>query len=298
VNAISIKGLTLRYGQRRGIENIDLSVKGGEIFGFLGPNGAGKSTTIRILMGLLRANNGEASIRGFDCWSCSAQLKQIIGYLPGDLRLYPWLTASNALQIVSEIRRNSDVKIEGSRLLERFELEANLPVRKMSRGMRQKLGIVLAFAHKPCVLILDEPTSGLDPLMCEVLYRCLKEAAASGTTVFFSSHTLSEVELLCERVAIVRSGRIIADETLQVLRSHSRRAVTVRFSPIFESKKLPVPPFLEIIERSDFVWRGELIGSTQQLVKWAAEVDLQDLEVGPPSLESLFRRYYAQEEIE
>jgi ABC-2 type transport system ATP-binding protein len=292
VDAISIKGLTLRYGQRRGVEDIDLNVKAGEILGFLGPNGSGKSTTIRILMGLLRANSGSARIQGLECWSQSAEIKKIVGYLPGDVRLYPWFTANRALQIVSEIRGSQAVKLEGYRLLERFQLEANVPVRKMSRGMRQKLGIVLALAHKPSMLILDEPTSGLDPLMCDVLYRYLKEVAAEGATVFFSSHTLSEVEMLCERVAIIRSGRIIADEMLEVLRSHSRRAVTLRFPHQSEFKALSVPPFLNIFDRGDFVWRGELLGTPQQLLKWAVEIDLQDLEVASPSLESLFHSYY------
>jgi ABC-2 type transport system ATP-binding protein len=296
MDAISIQQLSLHYGPRRGIEDVDLSVNAGEIFGFLGPNGAGKSTTIRILMGLLRANSGAAKIQGLDCWSQSAEIKRRVGYLPGDVRLYPWLTANNALQIVSEIRNSAGVKIAGNQLLERFQLETDVPVRKMSRGMRQKLGIVLALAHQPSVLILDEPTSGLDPLMCEELYRCLKEAAATGATVFFSSHTLAEVELLCERVAIVRAGKIIADEKLEVLRGHSRRAVTLRFARGFEACNLEVPPFLELTEQSNSVWRGELVGTTPQLVKWAAALELQDLEVGPPSLESLFRRYYSPQE--
>jgi ABC-2 type transport system ATP-binding protein len=296
MDAISIKEVSLNYGQRRGVENINLTVRPGEIFGFLGPNGAGKSTTIRILMGLLRANSGAAKIRGLDCWSQSAEIKQRVGYLPGDVRLYPWLTANRALQIVSEIRNSSGVKTIGNQLLERFQLETDVPVRKMSRGMRQKLGIVLALAHQPSVLILDEPTSGLDPLMCEEIYRCLKEAAATGATVFFSSHTLAEVELLCERVAIVRAGKIIADEKLEVLRGHSRRSVTLRFSRDFEATNLEVPPFLELTEQSNSIWRGELLGTTPQLVKWAAALELQDLEVGPQSLESLFRRYYSPQE--
>jgi ABC-2 type transport system ATP-binding protein len=292
MDAISITEVSLNYGQRRGVENINLTVRPGEIFGFLGPNGAGKSTTIRVLMGLLRANHGKAKILNLDCWNESADIKRQVGYLPGDVRLYSWMTGKHALQISSEIRQSQDVNREGQQLLKRFQLEPNVPVSKMSKGMRQKLGIVLALAHRPSVLILDEPTSGLDPLMCEELYRCLREATTSGATIFFSSHTLAEVELLCERVAIVRAGRMIADEKLEVLRSHSRRSVTIRFKRDFGLSKQAVPAFLELSEQSNSVWRGELVGTTPQLIKWAAELELQDLEVGPPSLDSLFRRYY------
>ncbi len=296
MEVLSAQQLTRNYGQRRGIEAVDLSVNAGEIFGFLGPNGAGKTTTIRILLGLLRPSHGVARILGLDCWSQSAFIKQQVGYLPGDVRLYPWFTGKNALKIVGDIRGQDDVRQRGRALLERFQLGENVPVRKMSRGMRQKLGIVLALAHNPRLLILDEPTSGLDPLMCDELYRCLHEAAAVGTTVFFSSHTLSEVELLCERVAIVRAGRIVADETMAALRRRAQRAVTLRFLPNSGSETLQPPDFLEIEDRTELVWRGEITGPTSQLVAWAARQPLEDLEISPPSLESLFRRYYQPRE--
>jgi ABC-2 type transport system ATP-binding protein len=296
VKAINIQQLSRHYGQRRGIEDVNLSVHAGEIFGFLGPNGAGKTTTIRILMGLLHANSGVATIQGLDCWSHSAEIKRSVGYLPGDVRLYPWMTGKNALAIVGDIRGRALIEDSGRELLERFQLDDNVPVRKMSRGMRQKLGLVLALAHRPQLLILDEPTSGLDPLMCDELYRYLREAAASGTTVFFSSHTLSEVELLCERVAIVREGRIVAAESIDVLRRKSRRSVTLRFLPGVNVEHGEPPDFLEITDRTSSIWRGELTGTTPQLVAWAAGQPLEDLEVSPPSLESLFRRYYTAED--
>lgn len=292
MEVLKLQGLSKNYEQRRGIEGINLSVNGEEIFGFLGPNGAGKTTTIRILLGLMRPSQGTAKILGHDCWSESALIKQQIGYLPGDLRLYPWFTGKNALKIVSEVRGQSEVRQRGSALMEQFQLDENVPVRKMSRGMRQKLGIVLALAHRPKLLILDEPTSGLDPLMCDELYRTLREAAATGTTVFFSSHTLSEVESLCERVAIVRAGQIVADEKIEALRQNAHRTVMIRFRSNTDMAGMQLPNFLKIEQRTNYVWRGELTGTVSELVAWAAGQPLDDLELCPPSLESLFHAYY------
>jgi ABC-2 type transport system ATP-binding protein len=266
VDVISIDQVTRSYGRRRGIEEVTLSVKPGEIFGFLGPNGAGKTTMIRILLGFLRPGSGTARILDLDCWSQSA--------------------------IVQEVRGRHEILLRGRELLDRFQLDDTVPVRKMSRGMRQKLGIVLALAHNPRLLILDEPTSGLDPIVCEELYRCLREVANAEATVFFSSHTLSEVELLCERVAIVRAGRLVADESMESLRRRAHRVVTLHFQRDFDATSLRQPDFLEIKERSPHLWRGELTGSAHELVIWAAKVPLTDFEVGPPPLEGLFRSYY------
>lgn len=292
---ISTNHLVRHYGRRRGIEDVNLQVGEGEVFGFLGPNGAGKTTTIRILLGLMRASVGSARVFGLDCWSQSPAIKQQVGYLPGDLRLYPWFTGKNSLQVVAEVRGADSVRTHGFRLLDRFQLDPNVPVRKMSRGMRQKLGIVLALAHEPKLVILDEPTSGLDPLMCLELYSCLREVAAQGTTVFFSSHTLSEVELLCERVAIVRAGRIVADEKLAELRRHARREVMVRFQTA-EAAASAVPDFLDVDHRHNLEWRGALVGTPTEFVCWAATQPLEDLSLSPPSLESLFHSYYQDAE--
>ncbi len=291
MNAIATDRLSLSYGKRTGIEGVDLQVPQGEIFGFLGPNGAGKTTTIRILLGLLKPSQGSAQIFDQDCWSQSAKIKQGIGYLPGDLRLYPWFTGRRALRIVSSVR-GKDLSVQGQELLERFQLDGNVPVRKMSRGMRQKLGIVLALVHEPQLVILDEPTSGLDPLMCDELYCCLRELTSAGATVFFSSHTLSEVELLCNRVAIVRGGKIIADETMDALRKRVHRSVVLRYRDAEVAARIVMPEFLQLEQRSDNVCRCLLTGTTPQLIAWAAEQPLEDLSVSPPSLESLFRRFY------
>jgi ABC-2 type transport system ATP-binding protein len=294
VNVINTENLSRHYGRRVGVEAVDLAVPEGEIFGFLGPNGAGKTTTIRLLLGFLRPSAGRARVFGLDCWRQSKLVKRDVGYLPGDLRLYPWMTLESALKIIGAVR-GIDLAKAGRALAERFRLETKLRVRKMSRGTRQKLGLVMALAHEPRLLVLDEPTSGLDPLIRQELTACLRERAACGHTVFFSSHTLSEVEQLCDRVAIVRDGRIVADQTLQAMRRRARRSVTLEFADAASAGRIETPRFLAVTSRSDRRWSCELVGGTGELVRWAAQQPLEDIAIGPPDLESLFRRYYQNE---
>lgn len=291
MSVITTKALSKRYGRRVGIDGVDLEIKEGEVFGFLGPNGSGKTTTIRVLLGFLRATGGRAAVFGLDCWRDSPRIKRRTGYLPGDLRLYPWMTAATALRIFSRVR-GVDIRGSGADLVDRFGLEAHLPVRKMSRGMRQKLGLILTLAHQPQLAILDEPTSGLDPLMRQQLAACLREFASQGRTIFFSSHTLSEVEQICDRVAIVRQGRIVADETLDALRSRASRSVVVVFEDTTAAEAIEPPAFLSVQQCGGRRWRCELTGSPRDLVRWAAAQPIEDLAVGEPDLDSLFRRFY------
>ncbi len=293
-DVIAIADLTRRYGARRGVESINLAIPPGVIFGFLGPNGAGKTTTIRVLLGFLRATSGQARIFDQDCWACSAQLKRDVGYLPGDLRLYPWMTLRSAIRISGRIR-GVDLTKGGHELAKRFELDTELAVRKMSRGTRQKFGIILALAHRPKLLILDEPTTGLDPLMQDELARILRERALAGTTVFFSSHTLSEVETLCDRVAIVRAGRVVADELVSSLRSRAQRTVTLLYADSSRAQQAQPPAFLRMLERTGRLLRCELHGPAKPLVEWAATQTLEDITIGPPDLESIFRSFYLDE---
>lgn len=283
--------LSRRYGRRVGIDNVNLEIGEGETFGFLGPNGAGKTTAIRVLLGFLRPSGGSASILGRDCWRQSCQIKRDIGYLPGDLRLYSWMTGTTALAIIGKIR-GLDLRAEGAALAERFGLEMNVGVRRMSKGMRQKLGLILALAHRPRLLILDEPTSGLDPLMQDELARCLRERALAGATVFFSSHTLGEVENLCDRVAVVRQGRIIADESLHSLRARARRTVKILFADRETAEQAVLPAFIKLERRDGALCVGELEGPTPPLLHWAAQQAIDDFSVSPPDLESVFRNYY------
>lgn len=288
--------LTRRYGQRVGVEGVDLALEQGSLFGFLGPNGAGKTTTIRLLLGFLRPTAGEASVFGLDCWRDSHRIKRDVGYLPSDLRLHAWMTGERALRVLGRIR-GEDLSVEGHSLAERFELEMDVRVRAMSRGTRQKLGIVLALAHRPKLLILDEPTGGLDPLMQDELARTLRGLAAEGHTVFFSSHTLSEVESTCERVAIVRRGRIVADETLADLRRRARRRVTITFRDPAAADAAAPPALLTLDERSGRTWTGELAGEAGPLREWLAAQPIEDFVVSPPDLETLFRSFYREERV-
>lgn len=292
MSVIETDSLTMSYGARRGIRDVSLSVNPGEIFGFLGPNGAGKSTTIRLLCGFLKASSGSARILNHDCWQDSTTVRQQIGYVSGDVRLYPWLTLNRALQFVGEVRQ-TDIQTYGRELAQRFRLEPDLLVRKMSRGNRQKVALVLALAHRPQLAILDEPTSGLDPLMQDVLTECLREMAEDGRTVFFSSHTLSEVEALCARVAIVREGSIVACEDIEQLRRRAPRVAHVTFDSEESARTAEWPDFVRFQNRFGNVCHLHMDGTATRLAAWAAQQPIADLDISPPSLEAVFRRYYS-----
>ena len=291
MSVLTTENLCKSYGTRRGIRNVSLSLKEGEIFGFLGPNGAGKSTTIRLLLGFLRPSHGTAEIFGMDCWNSTAVIKRDVGYVAGDVRLYPWLTARRAVSIVSAVRQR-DLQDDVEQLADRFQLEYDLPVRKMSRGNRQKLALVMALAHRPKLVILDEPTSGLDPLMQDTLAECLREMSDAGHTVFFSSHTLNEVETLCDRVAIVRDGRIVADERLESLKQRAPRSITLTYDSAELAAECRVPEFAQETQRSANEVHFRLNGSATELTRWAGQQPIADISIGRPNLESLFRDYY------
>ncbi|MCH8824290.1 MAG: ABC transporter ATP-binding protein [Planctomycetes bacterium] len=296
MSVVVTNNLTKRYGRRVGIEDVSITVGQGEVFGFLGPNGSGKTTTIRLLLGLLRPTSGESSIFDLDCWRATKQIKEDIGYLPGDLRLYANSTGRDMLRVFGAIR-GRDLLTFGNVLADRFELEMNVSVRRMSRGMRQKLGLIIALAHKPKLIILDEPTASLDPLMQEQLMQLLREFASDGHTVFFSSHTLSEVERLCDRVAIVREGKIVADESLATLKALAKRDVTIKWKL---GTDIPdVPNFLDLYQSAnkDHLWQATLDGSVNELLDWLHGRGYDDFAVGHPDLESLFRRFYEKERV-
>lgn len=288
MSVIEIESLSRSYGRRRGIESISFSVPQGTVFGFLGPNGAGKTTAIRVLVGLLRPSAGSARIRGLDCWRDSRAIKADLGYMPGDVRLQPWLDGAQALAIWGQIRRRP-LTAYGRELAEMFDLDLSVKVRNMSRGMRQKLGLILALAHRPQLLILDEPTVTLDPLMQAAVQKLLREMAVQGHTILFSSHTLGEVDQLCDRVAMIRQGRIVANESLATLRRRAGHRVTIRWA---DAAAVTPPPFLTLDSQGGAVWTGMLSGPVEPLVRWLAERSIEDLAIGPPDLETLFRGFY------
>ncbi|MBI1826267.1 MAG: ABC transporter ATP-binding protein [Planctomycetes bacterium] len=290
MNVIHVEKLTKRYGARLAVNDISFNVPKGSLFGFLGPNGSGKTTTMRIMLGLLKSTTGTARVFDRDPWRAGRSIKADMGYLPGDLRLYPWLNGEIAVSLFGKMR-GRDLREEGGRLLKSFDLDPRVRVRNMSRGMKQKLGIILALAHQPSLLILDEPTSSLDPLMQACLYDELRKRVANGCTVFLSSHSLNEVEALCDQVVILREGRVVADATIESLRRRARRRIKLIWKD--GSQAPPVPAtIMEITERRSGEWSGILIGPADEFIRWAASQPIADLSIHDPDLATLFQEFY------
>ena len=243
---IRTDGLTKDYGRVRGLDSLTLEVQEGEVVGFLGPNGSGKTTTIRLLLDLIRPTRGSASVGGFDCQRQSLQARRLIGYLPGEMPVYPELSGEAYLWYLGRLGAEPPDPDTVLRLLNRFEIGASdrkRRLRDLSHGMKRKLGIVSALMARPKVAILDEPTGGLDPLMIEAFAETLAELKRGGrSTVFLSSHVLSEVEHTCDRVAVIRDGRLAAVQTIAGIREALPRRVTVRHSPAPRSGLYPTPP--------------------------------------------------------
>ena len=220
---LDVQSLTKSYGPNRGVRDVTFDVAEGEVFGFLGPNGAGKTTTIRLIMGFLRPDSGHATVAGLDCWKDSVAVKRLVGYLPGEMALDPGLTGGQLLEYFANLRNRATPGTVDpayvARLVERFGLDPSRKFRQYSHGNKQKVGLIQAFMHRPRLLLLDEPTSGLDPLNQQEFARLVGETRAEGRTVFLSSHILSEVEALCDRVAIIREGQLVHVGTLASLRA-------------------------------------------------------------------------------
>jgi ABC-2 type transport system ATP-binding protein len=265
----------------------------GQLCGFLGPNGAGKTTSIRILFDLIRPSAGNARVLGLDCQREGVKARRQMGYLPGDLRLYEGLTGEQTLRLFAGIRGEPDIPRFGRELCERLSLAADQRVGELSKGNRQKLGLVLALTHRPLVLVLDEPTSGLDPLVQVDVEAILRGLAEDGHTVFFSSHVLSEVERMCERVVIIRGGRIVAQENVESLRSRTLHLLEVTFAA-------PVPegafqmPGVEEVSREGHTVRLQVTENLDALLKAVARYPVLDLRTEQPSLEDVFLAYYRQ----
>ena len=293
---IATERLTKRYEATVALDGLDLELGEGGMVGFIGPNGSGKTTTIRLLLGLLRPTAGTARIFGRNCWSESARIAEDVGYLPGDLRLYGTMNGRQLLRIFGLVRRK-DLTGPGRQLAEAFDLDLELRVSAMSRGTRQKLGVVLAVAHEPRLLILDEPTNGLDPVMQDVLKDYLRGMARRGHTIFFSSHSLSDVEKLCDRVIIMRRGRVVIDTTLDDLRARARREVRIWWRRGQEAAPEGPPPGLEVVERSAGRWVCRLSRPVEPLLAWlvtGAKAPIDDVTIAPPDLENIFQEYYRE----
>jgi ABC-2 type transport system ATP-binding protein len=290
MDAVVTSELCKRYGRRTVLQHVNLRVPGGSLFGFLGPNGAGKTTTLRILLGLLRADGGAALIHGRDAWRDGPRVRADIGYLPGDVRFYPHMNGQATLDFLGAGRGGADAA-EIERLAGLFELDLRVRVRHYSRGMFQKLGLIQAMMHRPRLLVLDEPTLALDPLMRHALYGELQRFAAEGRTILFSSHTLSEVEQLCDHVAILRDGRVIEQNRIDVLRGRAVRHVEIVFP---EDEGGTPPAGMHVARRVEGRLEGTWKGDIQPLLDWLSRARVTDVIIAPPSLEDLFLAYYAE----
>ena len=291
--AISVERLTKSYGERRGVVDLSFEVAAGEVFGYLGPNGAGKTTTIRTLLDLIRPTSGSITVLGRDSRRDGVELRRHAGYVPGEPALYDRLTGRETLHYFGALRGGLDrAYVDG--LLERFAVEADRPLGTLSRGNKQKVVLVQAFAHRPDVLVLDEPTSGLDPLMQQEFNALVRETAAEGRTVFLSSHVLSEVQHVADRVAIVRDGSLVAVEDVAALHRRAVREVEARLAA-----PPPADAFAGIPGVRDVTVDGLLVrlvaeGSIDPLVKALARLEVVDLRSREPDLEDVFLSYYGR----
>jgi ABC-2 type transport system ATP-binding protein len=284
---IETRGLTKYYGKTRGIENLTMEVESGEIFGYLGPNGAGKTTTIRTLLGFLKPTGGEARVLGTDIEEDIVEIKRQVGYVPGDLSLYGGLTGREFLDFFSSLKGSDEDLLDV--LLERFQVPLDREIQGYSRGMKQKVAIIQAFMNDPELVIMDEPTAGLDPLMQETVYEFLREQKERGRTVFFSSHILSEVDKICDRVGIVREGKLVALEDIQSLKDKRGKRVRVKIEGDPRSFEGPKDTSTED-EWIEFVVEDDINPWIRELAKF----NVLDLEVENFSLEDIFMRYYEE----
>lgn len=297
VPAIELRGVVKDYGQVRALRGIDLSVEAGQIFGFLGPNGAGKTTTIRLLLDLIRPTAGTAHVLGLDAQRESLEVRRRVGYLPGDLRLYEGMRGHDFLDLVDSFRPDKRDLAYRQRLLERLELDPSLTIRTLSKGNKQKMGLVQALMHRPELLVLDEPTSGLDPLIQLEVAQLLEEAVADGRSVFFSSHVLSEVERLSHTVAIIRSGSLVAVEDIARLKGRSVHILEVTFAEPPPADLFALPGVRELRRDGNTV-HVQSRDSLDAVIKAIGRHQVVDLRTEQPSLEEIFLAYYSGTESE
>lgn len=290
--AIELTGLTKSYGPHRGIEDIDLEVLPGRAFGFLGPNGAGKSTTMRILLDFHRATRGRAVVLGFDCRSEAMDVRRRTGYLSGDIAFHERLTGIEQLEWLGRLRGGvSTGRI--NELAERLGLDTTRTIAELSTGNRQKVGLVQAFMHEPDLLILDEPTSGLDPLVQHTFQEMVRETAASGRTVFLSSHIIGEIERTCDEVAIIREGKLVTVESIDHLRERSLRQVTITFDADVDAAEFETLPGVVDVAASPRTLTLRTRGGVDAIVKHAARHPVVDFVSEQADLEAVFLAFYS-----
>ena len=293
--AIETSKLTKYYGKSRGIVDVDLVVETGQIFGFLGPNGAGKSTTIRLLFDLIRPTSGQARVLGLDVHRDRLAIDRRTSYVPGELSLYSELTGNQLLTYLGNLQGHIDATYRHS-LIERLELDPTKRIKSLSRGNKQKVGLVAAFMIRPELLILDEPTAGLDPFVQLEFEHLCEEARGEGRTVFISSHQLPEVEHLCDRVGIIREGRLLAVESIADLKQRALRRLEIHFGGLVKAEAFANLPNVRDLVVDDGTLRCTVMGSVDALIKAAARFEVSNIRSIDTSLEEIFMAYYGSGE--
>lgn len=290
---IEVKNLTQVYRSGKGVFDLNFTIKEGEVFGYLGPNGAGKTTTIRNLLGFTNATKGSAKINGIDCRKDAAKLQSFIGYLPGEIAFFDHMTGIQFLKFMGDMRRTKNLSIRDN-LIERFALDINGKIKKMSKGMKQKLGIITAFMHDPAIYILDEPTSGLDPLMQNIFKDLLDNEKSRGKTIMLSSHIFAEVQKSCDRAGVIRDGRIVAIEDVQSLNAMKEETLIITLADSKDIEKLTtkIKDAKKLSNR-----RVQITISTnyQELFAVLSTLSVIGLESRQQSLEDVFMKYYGRD---
>lgn len=296
MSLVEVNGLTKKFGKFTALDNLHLNIEEGEIYGFIGPNGSGKSTTIRVLLGMLKATSGKVKIFGKDAWQDAVEIHKQVAYVPGDANLWPNLTGGEVIDIFLKMRGNGN-KNQRDQLIERFELDPTKKCRAYSKGNRQKIALISAFASDAKFYILDEPTSGLDPLMERNFQECVFDAKKQGKSVFLSSHILSEVEKLCEKISIIREGKIIETGTLSDMRHLTRTNLTIQTKqPMPELKK--INGVYNLVERNGEISFQVNSEDMDQIIRYVSSYGVIKLESAPPTLEDLFlSHYHTTEEV-
>ncbi len=287
---IEVNNLTKKFGDFYSVQNVNLQIEKGEVFGFLGPNGAGKSTTIRHLMGFLQPTEGQCFIKGLDCRQSTAEIQKFVGYLPGEIAFIDKMTGQQFIKFIAQMRGLNDLT-RANELMQFFELNANGLIKKMSKGMKQKLGLICTFMHNPEIVILDEPTSGLDPLIQTKFIDFILVEKEKGTTIFMSSHMIEEIEKTCDRVAILNAGKIVATETIADLKKQKSKKFLIEFQSEQELSRF-LGEQLKIKQIGPTQAIIKVQGNVQTLLHTLADYKINDLDIISQSLEDIFMHFY------
>ena len=293
-NVIETQDLTVYYGKHRGILNVNLTIEKGEVFGFLGPNGAGKTTTQRVLLDVFPPTTGKATVFGLDCQKDGVEIRQHIGYLPGELALYSNMKASEFFKMYEYLRGENGTKDYWQELADRLDLDTSRKISQFSRGNKQKVGVVAAFMSKADLLILDEPTGGLDPLVQQTVLEIVREVKGDGRTIFFSSHILSEVQAVCDRVGIIRDGQLVAIQRVEDIFAQRMNRMTLIFEGMPPAGTFAMEGVTEL-ERADKSITLEVRENLPGVLSTAAQHNVMDIETHNISLEEIFLTYYSKD---